>query len=66
MRTSAGQEKPVDIMLAGIAALDASIDKTSRLFRYELPKINNKGDRADLKKALDSCIEMLKDLSSQI
>ena len=60
------QKNPKDIILAGMAPLNSAMDKISRLFLSELPKIKSKDDRADLKKAMDSYIEMLVKLSGQI
>ena len=65
-KPASGQGKPVDTVLAAMAPLNAAIDKMARIIHAELPKIKSKGDRADLKKALDSCIRKLAELSSQI
>ena len=65
-RTSTVQGSPKDIILAGIAPLNAAIDKISKALHSELPKITGKRDRADLKEALGPCIGMLEKLYSQI
>ena len=65
-RAPARQGNPKDAIIAVMAPLNVAIEKTSKFFHSELPNITSKGDRMDLKKALNSCIGTLEKLSEQI